>query len=280
MKRLEKKAAAIISALVIAVTLPLLSGCDSAKKEAQEAFEVAAASLEEKNAEVDASIADLTEAMRSEIRPFDESTLTACEEAISSAQGARIEVPEMADTAEEIQAQVAELEAVDYSDQLAAMAEAKSALLDSIRQMEQITNPSAAFVIQRLTGVEHIMLPTAVTEDMDPNGQLGKQGGYTATVYFMCDLVDQSKVFVDTFNSTGNEVIDKGTDGGGAIEVYANEEDAIRRDQYLSSFDGSWIASGSHHVYGTCVIRTSNELTASQQKELEEAIVEALTRLE
>lgn len=280
MKRIEKSAVATIAAIAIAMALPFLSGCDSAKKEAQEAFEAASVALEEKNAEVDAAIADLTEAMGSEIRPFDNSTMSACEEAISSAQGARVEVPEIADTAEEIQAQVAELEAVDYSDYLAAMAAAKTALLDSIKQMEQITNPSAAFVIQRLTGVEHILVPTAVTEDMDPNGQLGKQGGYTATVYFMSDLVDQSRVFVNTIDATGNEVIDKGTEGGGAVEVYANEEDAVRRDQYLSSFDGTIFSSGSHHVYGTCVIRTSDELTASQQKELEESILEALIRLD
>ena len=98
--------------------------------------------------------------------------------------------------------------------------------------------------------------------------------------FHMSDLVDQSRVFANTIDATGNEVIDKGTQGGGSVEVYANEEDAIRRDQYLSSFDGTWISSGSHHVYGTCVIRTSNELTASQQMELEASIVDALIRLE
>lgn len=38
--------------------------------------------------------------------------------------------------------------------------------------------------------------------------------------------------------------------------------------------------SGSHKVVGTCIIRTSDSLTATQQKELEAAIIEALTKLD
>ena len=276
---------AVLLALVLC--LPLMSGCSQEAKEAAEALEAvkasyaaAAEALEEKNAEVDDAIASLTEAMGSEIKPLDDATLTDCEVAISAAQGAKATAPEMAETTEEIQAQVDELESVDYTDQLAAMDEAKVALENSIKQREQITNPTDAFIIQRLTGVDHIQTPTAVTEDMDPNGQLNKQGGYTATVYFLSDLVDQSDVYVDEFDSTGNEVIDKGTEGGGAVEVYATEEEATKRSEYLGTYDGTILASGSHTVYGTCVIRTSDKLTASQQKELEAAVFEALTRLE
>ena len=75
-------------------------------------------------------------------------------------------------------------------------------------------------------------------------------------------------------------IIDKGTDGGGAIEVYANVEDAESRDSYLAGFDGGVLASGSHTVVGTCVVRTSDELAASKQKELEAAVIGALTKLE
>ena len=280
-----------VSGAVVLLTLilctPLLSGCSQEAKEAAEALEAAKTSynaeveaLEEKNVEVDAAITSLTEVMGSEVKPLDDTTMTACEEAISAAQGAKVTAPEMAEATEDIEAQVEELEAVDYTEQLAAMDEAKVALENSIKQREQITNPTDAFVIQRLTGVEHIQSPTAVTEEMDPNGQLNKQGGYTATVYFLSDLVDQNDVYVDEFDSTGNEVIDKGTDGGGAVEVYATEEEAIKRDEYLGSFDGTVISSGSHNVHGTCVIRTSNLLTATQQKEIEAAVVEALTKLD
>lgn len=273
--------------LIFMLALPLLTACSQEAKEAAEALEAAKTSfasaveaLDEKNAAVDATIAELTEVMGSEIKPLDDATMTACEDAISAAQGAKVAAPEMAEATEDIQAQVEELNAVDYSEQLKAMDDAKVALENSIKQREQITNPTDAFVIQRLTGVEHIQSPTAVTEDMDPNGLLNKQGGYTATVYFLSDLVDQSQVYYDESTGVGNEVIDKGTEGGGAVEVYATEDEANKRNDYLATYDGSILASGSHNVYGTCLIRTSDYLTASQQKDLEAAIVEALTRLE
>ena len=75
-------------------------------------------------------------------------------------------------------------------------------------------------------------------------------------------------------------MIDKGTDAGGQIEVYATPEDAVKRDTYLAAFDGSAFSSGSHVVIGTCVVRTSNELKASQQNELTANIIAELTRVD
>ena len=71
----------------------------------------------------------------------------------------------------------------------------------------------------------------------------------------------------------------KGTDAGGSIEVYANVEDATTRNEYLASFDGGIFASGSHTVVGTVLVRTSDELTASQQQTLEANIIAALTEI-
>lgn len=250
-----------------------LAGCDSAKSEAQDAFKAASSALGEKNAEVDAAISDLQTVIDSETKPLDEATLKAADGAISAAQGAKVTAPNMAGETDAIKNQTAELEKVDYSKELEGLTKAKTDLENSIKQRLQVTNPTEAFVIQRLTGVEHIDTPTAVTEDHDPNGELNKQGGYTATVYFVSDLVDQSQV-------VGDNVIDKGTDGGGAVEVYPDEAGAEKRNDYLATYDGTILASGSHSVCGTCVIRTSDKLAASQQKELEAAMIEALTRLE
>ena len=77
--------------------------------------------------------------------------------------------------------------------------------------MKQITNPNEDFVIQHLKGIPNISGYQAVTEDHDPNGNLNKQGGYTSTVYFSTPLIDQSSVY-------GNDIVDKGTESGGAIE--------------------------------------------------------------
>lgn len=99
----------------------------------------------------------------------------------------------------------------------------------------------------------------------------------TACVHFASDLVDQSKVYISDGYSG---IVGAGTDGGGAAEVYANVDDANKRNDYLSVFDGTILTSGSHDVVGTCVVRTSHLLTASQQKALEGEIADSLTKLE
>ena len=57
-------------------------------------------------------------------------------------------------------------------------------------------------------------------------------------------------------------------------------EDAEKRRDYLATYDGTIYANGTHTVIGTVLVRTSNKLTATQQKELEQKIIDALTRLE
>lgn len=113
----------------------------------------------------------------------------------------------------------------------------------------------------------------AVTEDHDPNGELGKQGGYIGRIYFRDSQVDQSQLYVD---GDPPNVIDVGTQGGGAIEIFSNVEDAEKRDAYLGGFDGTPFASESHYVVGTLLIRTSDELSGTKQLELTDKITEAL----
>ena len=57
-------------------------------------------------------------------------------------------------------------------------------------------------------------------------------------------------------------------------------EDAEKRRDYLATYDGTIYANGTHTVIGTVLVRTSNKLTATQQKELEQKVIDALTRLE
>ena len=132
-----------------------------------------------------------------------------------------------------------------------------------------IKNPPSEYVVECLQKIPLITEIEAVTERNDPNGNLNKQGGYTAQVFFSYALVDQTGFGKET-------VIDKGTDCGGSIEVYRTEKDAKKRDKYLSTFDGGALASGSHTVVGTVIVRTSSKLTASQQRSLEYDIIAAL----
>ena len=132
-----------------------------------------------------------------------------------------------------------------------------------------VDNPTQEYVIECLEKVPGILEIEAVTEDTDPMKNLNKPGWYTAHIYFSYQFVNQEDVY-------GDDLIDKGTDAGGSVEVYKTKEDANKRNEYLSTFDGGVLSSGSHTVVGTCVVRTSDELTASQQKLLESNIIFAL----
>lgn len=280
-RRLSKKAIGGISTVTIVIIAAIsvwYVNYQIPRNEAVAAFNSAVDGLAQRNEEVDSAIGRLQELMGSGEDPYDSSTLDAASEAIGSAQGAKQEAPEMPGDTAEIVAATEEIESMgDYSEQLEALATAQENLQRSIDQLAQVTNPSEQFVIERLTGLPNIVGIEAVTEDNDPNGMLNKQGGYTSTVYFSSDLVDQPDMYASD-GYTGIPAI--GTDGGGSVEVYSTVEDAVERDAYLAVFDGGMFSSGSHTVAGTCVIRTSNYMTASQQSEMEQNIIDSLIRLD
>ncbi len=245
--------------------------------EAINAFDAAVAGLNDRNAKLDAAIEGLQDLMGSGEDPLDEATLEEASAAIGEAQGAKQEVPAMPSETEEINSLAAEIEGMgDYASQLEALSTAQTNLQNSIDQLKQVTNPSEQFVIERLAGLPNITGVEAATEQNDPNGNLHKDGGYTSAVFFSSDLVDQSQVYSD---ETYTGIPSAGTDGGGCVEVYATVEDAEERNTYLSAFDGSVLRPGSHTVLGTCVIRTSDLLQASQQDAIEQSIIDSLTRL-
>ena len=66
---------------------------------------------------------------------------------------------------------------------------------------------------------------------------------------FESKTVNQSDVYVS--GEYADVLIDKGTDAGGAIEVYKNVEDAEKRRDYLATYDGTIFANGTHTVIGT-----------------------------
>lgn len=114
----------------------------------------------------------------------------------------------------------------------------------------------------------------AATEKTDANTLMNKKGGYYAYVAMKSSLID------DCYDE-GESPVEAGTEGGAVIEAFHTVKDAKARDAYLSGFDGAGMLSpGSHRVVGTLVIRTSDELSASDQKKLENRIVDALIKLE
>lgn len=241
--------------------------------EAIDAFENAKSSAEQKNSELDAAISEAEAIVAKDEPALDATLVPTLETAISEAKSAKQSIMEMPTTEDEIVDASKKLDSINYDSVLSNLAKQKAALEKSIKQYALVDAPTEAYVIECLKKVENIVDISAVTEDNDPNGNLNKAGGYTAQVYFSSDLVNQSEVY-------GTSLIDKGTAAGGSIEVYANVEDATTRNDYLAGFDGSILASGSHTVVGTVLVRTSDELTSSQQKTLEANIIAALTAID
>ena len=242
---------------------------------AETKFNAAVKEVEAKNTELTSAMNDAQKILDKKEAVYDNTSKEAFITALSDAKAAQRKIPDLPKKTADINAETKKLsEPLDYSSVINAISEKQTAYQNSVLQMKQITNPNEDFVIQRLKGIPNISGYQAVTENHDPNGNLNKQGGYTSTVYFSTPLIDQSSVY-------GNDIVDKGTECGGAIEVYASEEDAEKRDSYLASFDGAgMLNSGSHKVLGTIVIRTSTKLTATQQNEFTNNITNKLLELQ
>ena len=266
-----KKYIAIVVALILMLTL---AGCAKSEEEqaAEDAFNAEVsriqAELEERDADVEAA-----QAVIDDERPaLDDTLKPALQTAVSDANTIEFDAPKVPKGVDEINSATEDLKKISYADQLQSLKDATKALSDSIRKYELVNAPEEAYVIKCLETVENIDGIAAATEDHDPNGSLHKDGGYTAQVYFSSPLVDHSYM--------ENDIIDAGTEGGGSVEVYKTAEEAKKREEYLAGFDGTITASGSHEVVGTCIVRTSDSLTATQQKEMEAAIIEALTKID
>lgn len=281
---MKKKTKLIIVAVVVVIaviagSLGAYFGYFKPHKEAVEAYNVVVSDIQEKTDQLDGEIKKLQELVDNEDKPLDETTIDAAKEALKNAGASKIVIGEMPKATKDILSRTKELSTpVDYSDELTSLSTAYTNLENSKKQYKQVVNPSEEFVMQRILTVDDVADARAVTEDQDPNGNLHKAGGYTSTIYFESKTVNQSDVYVS--GKYADVLIDKGTDAGGAIEVYENVEDAEKRRDYLATYDGTIYANGTHTVIGTVLVRTSNELTATQQKELEQKVIDALTRLE
>lgn len=269
MRKFKSVSIVIFTITIIAM---LFTGCGEERKAAIAAYDNECSRIATEQSELEKTISDSQALIDSKEKPYDETTITALETSIADARAAIVEIPERKGNTENINNLVNDtLKKISYTKNNEELVEAKSNFEISIKVMKQVTNPSEAFIIERIKDIKGVKGYAGVTEDNDPNGNLNKPGGYTSTVYFAYD-----KVKADWLDGT---IIENGTSGGGGIEVYVTEDDAKKREEYLASFDGSVWASGSHVVIGTILVRTSDELTASQQKELEKQIVDNLLEL-
>ena len=141
--------------------------------------------------------------------------------------------------------------------------------LPVVASEKNAVTPSADFIIQRLSTINTVLEAKACTEETDPNNKLHKPGGYQDAIYFHDSQVDASY--------RSRDVVEDATSGGGSVEVFPTVKDAKKRNEYLACFDGQgFLDPGSHEVFGTCVIRTSRYLTATQQTNLTAAMKAAI----
>lgn len=229
--------------------------------------------IKEKNKKLDELIkqAEITLANKEQV--LDNQVKIELEQSLKKAKVVYVHVPELPKSTEKIEKLIKELShPIDYSEVHTTLETAMNNYQTSMKQYKQVINPNQSFIIDRLKLVNTITEWQSVTEDNDPNGGLNKSGGYTSTTYFISSQVTEP--------ISGRDIIDKGTDAGGAIEVYKTEQEARKREAYLSNFDGVGVLnSGSHKVVGTIIIRTSRYLTASQQTTLTQQIETELIKL-
>lgn len=274
---ITKKAFSTIGLIILSITIMFaLTGCDSEEtKAAKESFNNEVERVQASYDALTAEIATAEELVVTEERPLDETLKPALEDTISDAKTVEFKSPSMPSGIDNINAATEELKNTSFDDKTQALKDAETALSNSIEQRKLVTAPSEAFVIERLRGIDGVGEIAALTEETDNNGLLGKAGTYYAKIDFASPWIkDPYSIY------SGRSVAENSTDGGGSVEVFETEELAQKRNDYLGAFDGGILASGSHKVLGTLIVRTSDELTASQQKKLEADIIASLTRLE
>lgn len=260
--------------LVLICTISIMAtGCgDPEKKAAKDAFKAERTRIEDMMASRDNAVTSAQTLLDEKGTPLYPEAITELEKAVAVANKLVPTIPDMPKKTSDINAATEKLKKIDYTEQIKLVTDKTADLEDQIARNTSLITPDEKKMIKKLKGIDEIVNVKAVTEDNDPNEQLGKQGGYYSQIYFESSLVDQSQLYADS-----DDVIDKGTDCGGSIEMYKTREEAETRDAYLGGFDGGALSSGSHYVFGTILVRTSCELKASEQKEFTRKIVYALS---
>lgn len=243
-------------------------------QKAVDSFNNIAQKVKKQNNILEDKIKTANQLLSNKDKPLDENLSSELKNEITSAEKAKRKISKIKKSTSDINKQVEALKKpLDYTTEIKKLDDLNQKYSTSVKQLKQITNPSSSFIESRLKEIDTITGVQSATEDNDPNKGLNKQGSYTASVYFTDSLV------TDTIE--GKDIVTKWTDAGGNIEVYKTVEDAQKRNEYLSAFDGlpAMLNPGSHYVYGTIIIRTSGRLTATQQNDLTQKIYQKLIEI-
>ena len=271
----------IFTALLCSFMILGLCACESDEmKSAKNAYKTEVERIETEEKELDDLISECQDYLATNPRVLFEDTITELKSSIKNAKESKQEIPEMPKEELDIN-EITEstLKKIEYKTLIDDVTEKEKNVKNSVKQFKQLSNPTSDFVLDRLKDVSLITGLSAITEETDPYGDLNKEKSYSGMIYFTSSLVNQDDVYISPTDSYGDIIVDKGTDGGGCIEIFTTVEDAERRNECLGSFDGTIFSSGKHVVLGTLVVRTSDLLPLSKQTELETAVINALIEL-
>ena len=275
MKRINTRKSAIISLIALfCFGIGYYVLAISPHQRAVQSFNEVTAKIQKENRSLEETIKVSKKLLSSKDKPLDEKLTVELKNEVSTAEKKKQVIPKIKKKTSDINKQVKSLKKpINYTTEIKELQDKNQKYSTSVKQLKQITNPSNTFVESRLKEIDTISDVQSATEDNDPNQGLNKQGSYTAAVYFSDNEV--------TNPVAGADLVAKGTDAGGCVEVYKTVEDAKKRNDYLSAFDGlpTVINPGSHYVYGTVVIRVAASLTASQQNALTQKIYEKLIEI-
>ena len=111
----------------------------------------------------------------------------------------------------------------DFSDAKKKLQDKCEEYEKSVQKLKNVTAPSESFVTERLSKVDTVVQTGAVTKENDPNGLLGKKGGYTACIYFLDKRVDRELLPAEAFREA-DDPDDEEKAEAGATDSEAAEE--------------------------------------------------------
>lgn len=116
---------------------------------------------------------------------------------------------------------------------------------------------AAALAAALVDAVESATGFTEYTEDSDPNDLIGRPGQYVSAASIADDGAEG----------------DRGVDGGAVIEVFASENDAQARSEYILAIleDSPMFGLEWHHLDGVALLRVSGALKPSVNEVYAEA---------
>jgi hypothetical protein len=166
----------------------------------------------------------------------------------------------------------------DYSAELSVLRQASDDYTASLKEGSVPLKPDEEYIIGKLQTLPTFKSYAQVDKAHDPNGLLGKEGGYTGCVYYIDTRVN-TRSLRSKYGSRINDPLSMGTEGGGAVEIFPSVEEALKRGEFLAGYEGYGAGhiTGGHVVCGTMVVRVSTLYSREDRIQVLQELVDCLS---